>query len=127
MRPLAGVLLAVLTAGSASAERSDLAVTIVAAPLAHSCAVTSTATIVAYDVSAPREIAYRFVRSDGSVTPTARLALAGDGTVAQSVRDNWLPHGAAPWTALEIVSPERVRSPHAAVAARCARGVLADR
>jgi len=86
---------------------------------------SSTATIVAYDAPHSREVAYRFVRSDGTVSRTERLALAGEGAVAQSVRDRWTPRGAAPWIALEIIAPERVRSQRVAVAQRCTRGQLA--
>ena len=38
----------------------------------------STATIVAYDALASREVAYRFVRSDGS-SSTGRLSVGGAG------------------------------------------------
>ena len=125
MRVFAGAFLALLAAGSNPAGAGSIAVTLDARPLAGSCAVVSTATIVAYDASTPHDVAYRFVRSDGSVSRTGTLAVAGDGAVAQSVRDTWTPRGTAPWVALEIVSPERLRSPRHAVAARCAHGEIA--
>jgi hypothetical protein len=125
MRVFAGALLAVLAAGPDLSGPGNLAVTLDMRPLAGSCAVVSTATIVAYDARVPHEVAYRFVRSDGSVSRTGKLAVAGDGAVAQSVRDTWTPHGTAPWVALEIISPERLRSPKRAVATRCTRGELA--
>ncbi|HYZ16652.1 MAG TPA: hypothetical protein VE591_09635, partial [Candidatus Acidoferrum sp.] len=51
-----------------------------------------------------------------------RLALAGDGAVAQSVRDAWTPRGATPWVALEIVAPRRIRTQRLALTPppRCA-------
>jgi hypothetical protein len=125
MRVFAGALLAVLAAGPNLSEAGNLAVTLDARPLAGSCAVVSTATIVAYDARIPHDVAYRFVRSDGTVSRTGKLAVAGDGAVAQSVRDTWTPRGTAPWVALEILAPERLRSPRHAVAARCARNDIA--
>ena len=125
MRVFAGALLALLATGPNLPGSGGLAVTMAARPLSGSCAVASTATITAYDASAPREIAYRFVRSDGTVSPTGHLAFAGDGVVAQSVADTWKPHGAAPWTELEIVAPHHVRSERIAVSSRCARRVAA--
>ena len=125
MRVFAGALLAVLVAGPDLAAAGNIAVTLEARPLAGSCAVVSTATIVAYDARTPHDVAYRFVRSDGSVSRTGTLSVAGDGAVAQAVHDTWTPRGTAPWVALEIVSPERLRSPRRAVTARCARGEIA--
>ncbi|MEA2720302.1 MAG: hypothetical protein QOJ39_2166 [Candidatus Eremiobacteraeota bacterium] len=125
MRVLAGALLALLATGPNLAGAGSLAVTMAARPLAGSCAVASTATITAYDASAPREVAYRFVRSDGTVSRTGHLAFSGDGAIAQSVRDEWKPQGAAPWVALEIVAPQPVRSQHLAVTSRCPRRVAA--
>ena len=125
MRVFAGALLALLAAGPNLAGTGNIAVTLDARPLARSCAVVSTATIVAYDASNPHDVAYRFVRSDGSVSRTGTLAVAGDGAVAQSVRDTWTPRGTAPWVALEIISPERLRSPRHPVTARCAHGEIA--
>ncbi|GEM_PF-1745143 len=126
MRVFAGALLAVLAAGPNLPGSGGLAVTMTAHPLAHGCAVASTATITAYDAAAPREVAYRFVRSDGSVSRTGYLAFSGDGAVAQSVRDQWKPHGVAPWVSLEIVAPEHVRSQRIAVVSRCPRPLVAD-
>jgi hypothetical protein len=125
MRVFAGALLAVITTGPQLAASGNLAVTLNAQPQPRSCAVVSIATIVAYDAPRSRDVAYRFVRSDGTVSRTERLAFAGDGAVAQSVRDRWTPHGAAPWIALEIVAPERLRSQRLAVAQRCSHGQLA--
>jgi hypothetical protein len=125
MRVLAGTLLALMTTGPQLAASGNLAVTLNAQPQPRSCAVLSTATIVAYDALRSREVVYRFLRSDGSVSRTERLAFAGDGAVAQSVRDRWAPRGAAPWVALEIVAPEHVRSQRIPVAQRCSRGQLA--
>jgi hypothetical protein len=125
MRVFAGALLAVLATGPGLPGGGDVAVTVAVKPAAYACAVVSTGTIVAYDAQAPREVRYRFVRSDGSVSKTGRLTFSGDGAVAQSVRDQWSPHGASPWVALEIVAPEHVRSQRVAVTARCANGVLA--
>jgi hypothetical protein len=118
MRVLAGALLAMLATGSQALGAANLAVTLAARPLAGSCAIVSSATIVAYDARS-REVSYRFVRSDGSVSPTGRLAFSGEGAVAQSVADRWTPRGPAPWVALEILAPERVRSNRVAVLARC--------
>jgi Uma2 family endonuclease len=103
---------------------AGIGVTLDAHPAAR-CAVTTTATIVAYDTIAQRDVAYRFVRSDGTVSPTGHLAYAGDGAVAQSVRDTWTPRGTSPWIALEVVSPQRTRSPRHAVTQRCPRRLLA--
>lgn len=125
MRVFAGALLAVLATGPNLPGSAGLAVTMAARPLSGSCGVTTTATITAYDANAPREVAYRFVRSDGSVSATGRLAFGGDGVVAQSVADTWKPHGTAPWTQLEIVAPRHVRSERIAVTSRCPRRVAA--
>ena len=125
MRVLAGALLAALATGPAPSAAGDLVVTLDAHPLARSCAVLSSATITAYDARAARVVSYRFVRSDGSVSRTGRLAFSGEGAVAQSVTDEWTPRGAAPWVALEVVAPERLRSPRVRVTARCSRGVVA--
>jgi hypothetical protein len=125
MRVLAGALLAAIATGPVSPASDQLAVTLDAQPSARSCAVVSRATIVAYDASAARSVSYRFVRSDGSVSRTGRLAFSGEGAVAQSVADTWTPRGSAPWVALEIVAPQRVRSQRLRVASRCARGVVA--
>jgi hypothetical protein len=125
MRVLAGAFLAMLATGpNLPGPGAGIAMTLDARPAAR-CAVITTATIVAYDASAQPSIAYRFVRSDGTVSPTGHLAFAGDGAVAQSVRDTWTPHGTAPWIALEVTSPQRIRSPHHAVAQRCPRPLLA--
>ena len=124
MRLLVGVVLAVLVTGSAFADRGAVAVTIAGTPVAGSCAVRAAATVVAYDAASTREIAYRFVRSDGSTSRIGRLTLAGTGAVAQSVSDRWIPRGSAPWIALEVVNGEHVRSPRLAVAP-CAHGDLA--
>lgn len=123
-----GALLAVMTTGSTHGAGADLAVSLAAAPVAGSCAIVSTATIVSFDTTATREITYRFVRSDGTVSPIGRLALAGDGAVAQSVRDAWTPRGAAPWVALEIVAPRRIRSGRLVLTqpSRCAHVVAAS-
>jgi hypothetical protein len=120
MHVLAGVLLAAL-----SADPGDLAITLGARPVARSCAIESTATIVAYDAIAAQEIAYRFVHSDGTVSAPGKIAIVGDGAVAQSVRDRWTPHGTGPWVALEIVAPTHLRSRPLAVTARCAHRVVA--
>jgi len=125
MRVLAAALLAVLSSGTTPASTGDLAVTIGAHRLARSCAVASTATIVAFDASASRVVSYRFVRSDGSVSPIGHVILGGDGAVAQSVRDEWTPRGSSPWVACEVIAPRRMRSPRAAVAAPCAHGAIA--
>jgi hypothetical protein len=125
MRVLAGAFLAMLATGpTLPGPAAGIGMTLDAHPAAR-CAVTTTATIVAYDASAQPNIAYRFVRSDGTVSPTGRLAFAGNGAVAQSVRDTWTPHGAAPWIALEVTSPQRIRSSRHAVAQRCPRRLLA--
>ncbi len=125
MRVFAGALLAVLAAGPDLSGTGNLAVTLDARPLAGSCAVVSTATIVAYDARAQHDVAYRFVHSDGTVSRTGTLSVAGDGAVAQAVRETWTPHGAAPWVALEIVAPERIRSPRHAVTPHCPRRDIA--
>ncbi len=125
MRVLAGAFLAVLATGPALAESGPLAVTLAVQPAVRSCAVVSTATIVAYDPRAQHDVAYRFVRSDGTVSATGRLAFTGEGAVALAVRDSWTPRGPTPWVALEIVAPQHVRSRHVAVAARCPRRVIA--
>jgi hypothetical protein len=126
MRVLAGALLAMLATGPNLPGTGNVAVTLAAAPgAARSCAVVSTATVVAYDATAVRELTYRFVRSDGTASRSARLTFAGEGAVAQSVRDEWTPRGSAPWVALEITAPERMRSQRLAVTPRCARGVVA--
>ncbi|MDB5027714.1 MAG: hypothetical protein JWO66_1403 [Candidatus Eremiobacteraeota bacterium] len=125
MRVLAGALLAMLTSGPDLAVTGQVAVTLHAQPLARSCAVVSTATIVAYDARTPHEVVYRFVRSDGTTSRTQRIAFAGEGAVAQSVRDTWFPHGAKPWVALEIVAPQRFTSQQIAVAPVCVRRVAA--
>jgi hypothetical protein len=125
MRVFASALLAVLATGPGLAEQGGLAVTLAAHPVTRSCAVASTATIVAYDAKVPHDVSYRFVRSDGSASPIGRVSFAGDGAVAQSVRDTWTPRGKAPWVALEIVAPERVRSQRLRVASHCPGRVLA--
>ncbi len=125
MRVLAGAFLAMLATGpTLPGLGGGVGVTLDAHPSAR-CAVVATATIVAYDASAQPNIFYRFVRSDGTVSPTGHLAYAGDGAVAQSVRDTWTPHGTAPWIALEVTSPQRIRSARHAVAQRCPRRLLA--
>lgn len=126
MRVLAGALLAVLATGPNLSGSGGLAVTMASRQLSGGCTVASTATITAYDASAPREIAYRFVRSDGTVSPTGRLAFAGDGVVAQSVADTWKPHGVSPWVELEIIAPHHVRSQRIALVSRCPRRVAAS-
>ncbi|MEO7038918.1 MAG: hypothetical protein ABI186_02685 [Candidatus Elarobacter sp.] len=123
MRVFAGLLLAVLIAASLPGH-GDLAVTLDLRPAARACAVLGTATIVSYG-GASRKVAYRFVHSDGSVAPIGQLAFEGDGAVAQSVTDEWKPIGPAPWMALEIVSPKRIRSASVPVPAPCARRLLA--
>jgi hypothetical protein len=125
MRVLAGALLAALAPGPALPAAGQLAVTLDAHRLAGTCAVISRANIVAYDASAGHVVTYRFVRSDGSVSRTGRLAFSGEGAVAQSVADRWTPRGASPWVALELLAPERIRSRRVRVSAPCARGVLA--
>lgn len=125
MRVLAAAVLAASVNGHPGGD--TLAVTIDAHRLAHSCTVASTATIVAFDAGTARVVSYRFVRSDGSVSRVGRLALAGDGAVAQSVSDRWTPRDAAPWVAFEIVTPERIRSAHAPVTPRCSHALAAVR
>ncbi|HEY0614296.1 MAG TPA: hypothetical protein VGC96_06630 [Candidatus Elarobacter sp.] len=129
MRVLAGALLALLATSPAPSVAGSVAVTLAARPVsAGSCAVVSTATIVAYDTVAAREVTYRFVRSDGTSSRTGRLSFAGDGAFAQAVRDDWTPRGAAPWVALEITAPDRIRSQRLAVTPRCGtRRVVAAR
>jgi hypothetical protein len=125
MRVLAGAFLAMLATGPAlPGPGAGIGMTLDAHPSAH-CAVITTATIVSYDATAQPNVSYRFVRSDGTVSPTGRLAFAGSGAVAQSVRDIWTPHGTAPWIALEVIAPQRARSPHHAVAQRCPRRLIA--
>jgi len=124
MRVLVVALLAALSTGSHPAT-GDLAVTVEARPIARTCAIASTGTIVAYDAAPGHVVTFRFVRSDGSVSETGRVWIGGDGAVAQSVRDVWTPKGTAPWVAFEVLSPEHVRSPHAPVSARCPRTALA--
>ena len=125
MRVLAGAFLAMLATGpTLSGPGGGIGVTLDAHPAAR-CAVTATATIVAYDATSQPNISYRFVRSDGSASSTGHLAYAGGGAVAQSVRDTWTPRGASPWIALEVTSPQRVRTPRHAVTQRCPRRVLA--
>jgi hypothetical protein len=125
MRVLAGAFLAMLATGpTVPGPAGGVGVTLDPRPAAR-CAVTTTATIVAYDTTAQRNVFYRFVRSDGTVSPTGHLAYAGDGAVAQSVRDTWTPHGTSPWIALEVISPQRSRSPRRAVTQRCPRRLLA--
>jgi hypothetical protein len=124
MRVLAVALLATLS-NDFHQVSEDLAVTIDARPIAGSCSVASTATIVAFDASSTRIVTYRFVRSDGTTSRSGRVALHGDGAVAQSVRDTWNPHGASPWVALEVIAPEHVRSSRLAVTRRCGAGALA--
>jgi hypothetical protein len=125
MRVLAGAFLAMLATGpTLPGAAGGIAMTLDAQPSAR-CAVTTTATIVAYDATTQPNVSYRFVRSDGTVSQTGRLAFAGTGAVAQSVRDTWNPHGTAPWIALEVVAPQHVRSAHHAVAQRCSRRLLA--
>ena len=125
MRVFAGAFLAMLATGPAlPGPGGGIGVTLDARPAAR-CAVMTTATIVAYDATTQPNIAYRFVRSDGSASPTGHLAYAGGGAVAQSVRDTWTPRGTAPWIALEVTSPQHIRSPHHAVAQRCPRRLLA--
>ena len=125
MRVFAGALLAVLATGPVQGH-GELAVTLAAHTSTHACAVLTTATIVAYEATTARDVRYHFIRSDGTLSPTGRLALSGDGAVAQSVTDEWTPHGSAPWIALEIIAPEHVRSHRVPVTARCSRRVLAE-
>jgi hypothetical protein len=125
MRVLAGAFLAMLATGpTLSGPGGGIGVTLDAHQAAR-CAVTTTATIVAYDATSQPNITYRFVRSDGSASPMGHLAYAGGGAVAQSVRDTWTPRGTAPWVALEVTSPQRMRTPRRAVAQRCSRRLLA--
>jgi hypothetical protein len=125
MRVLAGALLATLAAGPGIPGRGDLAMTVAVRPSIHACAVVSTATIVAYEANNAHDLRYRFVRSDGTASRTGRLTFAGDGAAAQSVRDEWTPHGPTPWIALEIIAPHHVRSNRVAVPPRCSPAVLA--
>jgi len=129
MRVLAGALLAMLATGPDALGSGTLAVTVDSRPLAGSCAVLSRATIVAYDAHSRRDVSYRFVRSDGSISPTGRIAFSGDGAVAQSVADRWTPRGRNPWVAIEILAPERMQSQHVAAVTRCpaARDLAATR
>jgi hypothetical protein len=125
MRVVAGAFLAMLATGpTLPGPAAGIAVTLDAHPAAR-CAVTTTATIVAYDATAQRNVTYRFVHSDGTMSPAGHLAYAGSGAIAQSVRDTWTPHGAAPWIALEVTAPQRIRSPRHALAQRCPRRLLA--
>jgi hypothetical protein len=125
MRVLAGALLALAATEPGLPSHAGLAVTLAAKPLARSCAVVSTATIVAYDTNSSRDVVYRFRRSDGSASPAGHIAFAGDGAVAQAVRDTWTPAGAKPWIVLEIISPDRISSHRLHVASRCQGNVLA--
>jgi hypothetical protein len=120
-------LLAMLASGSAAAAAGEVAVTMDAHPArVHGCTVTTGATIVAYDANGARDVLYRFVRSDGTVSRTGRVAFGGaDGAVAQTVTDTWTPRGASPWIALEIVAPGRLRSARLAVASPCAHRTVA--
>jgi hypothetical protein len=124
MRVLAVALLVALATGFHPAT-GDLAVTVEARPIARSCSIASTGTIVTYDAGVAHAVTYRFVRSDGSVSPTGRVWIGGDGAVAQSVRNVWTPKGPTPWVAFEVTSPEHVRSTHAPVTAPCPRTALA--
>jgi hypothetical protein len=126
MRVLAGALLAMLATGPVPSGAASFGMTLATRPAAAgSCAVVSTATIVAYDAATARDVTYRFIRSDGTASPTAHLTFTGDGTLAQSVRDRWTPSGTSPWVALEITSPDRIRSQRAPIAPRCSRPVVA--
>lgn len=125
MSVLAGALAAILVTGPDLRGAGSLAVSLETRPVPRSCAVVSTATIVAYDAAAPHSIAYRFVHSDGTVSPSGRLTFTGEGALAQSVRDEWTPHGASPWVVLEIAAPERLRSHRSAAAPRCPRRIVA--
>jgi hypothetical protein len=125
MPALAGALLAMLVIGPNLPAAGGLAVTLQTHPRPRSCAVVSTATIVAYDASARRAVAYRFVHSDGSVSASGRLTFAGEGALAQSVRDEWTPRGASSWVVLEITAPERVRSQRIAARPHCPRRIVA--
>jgi hypothetical protein len=124
MRVLVAAIVAALSTGTPP-PAGDLAVTIDAHRVARSCAVASTATIVAFDAAASRVVSYRFVRSDGSASPVGHVILGGDGAVAQSVRDEWKPRGSSPWVAFEVIAPHRLRSTRAAIASTCAHGAIA--
>ena len=125
MRVAVGAFLAMFATGATlPGAAGGLAMTLDARPSAR-CAVTTTATIVAFDATAARTVAYRFVRSDGTASRTGRLTFAGDGAVAQSVRDTWTPNGLSPWIALELTGPQTIRSPHHALVRRCSRPLLA--
>lgn len=124
IRILAAALLLGLSTG-ARAATGDLAVTLDARPLAGSCAVASTATVVAYDAGASHAVTYRFVHGDGTITPPGRLWVGGDGTVAQSVSDVWTPKGTARWVVFEILAPEHIRSRQIPVTVRCAHAAIA--
>ena len=125
MRVFAGALLALLASGPNVAGAGNLAVTLDSHAVPRTCAVVSTATIVAYDAASPNQVVYRFRRSDGTVSRTGTLDFSGDGAIAQSVRDTWTPRGAAPWVALEIVAPQKMQSPRHTVIARCSRRDIA--
>lgn len=129
MRWLIGGMLAVLMAGPASAfTDGDAGVAASLAAVPAGCAVTTTATIVAYDLARTRTIAYRFVRSDGSASTGGSMRFAGaGGAAAQSVSDTWVPRGATPWVALEISGGANFRSRNVSVGTRCARPDLAKR
>lgn len=127
MRVPAGLLLAVLLAGAAPAASRSVAVSLTSQPVPGSCAVLSTATIVTFDLPAAHQVRYRFVRSDGSVSPVATVALGGDGAVARSVEDRWTPRGAKPWVALEVLGSRSLRSAHSPIAAPCTAPNLAQR
>jgi hypothetical protein len=125
MRVVAGAFLAMLATGpTLPGPAAGIAVRLDAHPAAR-CAVTTTATITAYDSTVQRNVAYRFVHSDGTASPTGHLAYAGQGAVAQSVRDTWTPRGAAPWIELELIAPQRIRSQRHALVQRCPRRLLA--
>ncbi len=125
MRVVTGAFLAMLATGpTLPGPGAGLAVTMDAHPTQR-CAVTATATIVAFDATAPQNVSYRFVRSDGTASRIGHLTFAGAGAVAQSVRDIWTPHGTSPWIALEVTAPQRFSSHHRAVAQRCPRRLLA--
>jgi hypothetical protein len=109
MRVVVVAFLAAFAGGPPLADAS-LAVSIDARPIARSCSIASTGTIVAFDAGTTGIVTYRFVHSDGTFSTTGRLAFDGDGAVAQSVRDTWTPHGPAPWVALEVLAPHHVRS-----------------
>jgi hypothetical protein len=125
MPALAGALLAMLVTGPNSPGTGGLAVTLETHPRPRSCAVVSTATIIAYDASTRRAVAYRFVHSDGTVSSSGRLTFAGEGALAQSVRDEWTPRGAFSWVALEITAPEHLRSQRSAARPHCPRRIVA--